>query len=34
MLPGDEARDLSGSKETLMDAPVITLYLNDPMGKR
>jgi hypothetical protein len=34
MLSGDEEGDVSRRKETLMNKPVITLYMNDPMGKR
>lgn len=36
MLPGDEKRVLPGRKEKMipMSKHTITLYMNDPMGKR
>lgn len=34
MLSGNEKKNLSRRKETVMKKASITLYLNDPMGKR
>jgi len=34
MLPGNEKGNLSRREETIMQKHRITLYVNDPMGKR
>jgi hypothetical protein len=34
MLPGHQAGNLSRREETMMEKPSVTLYVNNPMGKR